>query len=100
MMLFSLSGIDPHADATLITMALVIAFGAAFALIGGYVCKLIAVTKALIANYVLALLMGGFAAFSFIKSPGSHYTQIAAILIFAPLSLVGGYIADQKIDRS
>lgn len=91
-LLFNLSGIDPHADAGLGTIAIVIVFGAVFAFIGGYLTKLIAATKTMVANYALAIIMASFAAFSFFKSPGTHYTQIAAIVLFAPLSLVGGLI--------
>ena len=89
-LLFNLSGIDPHAEASFGTVALVIIFGAIFAFMGGYVAKLIAATRSLNANYVLAILMASFAAFSFFKSGGSHYTQIAAIFLFAPASLAGG----------
>ena len=91
-LLFNLSGIDPHADTTVGTVALVIVFGAVFAFAGGYLTKLIVTTKTLIANYALAIIMASFAAFSFFKSPGNHYTQIAAIFLFAPLSLVGGFL--------
>ena len=91
-LLFNLSGIDPHADASIGTIALVIVFGAVFAFAGGYLTKLIAATKTMIANYVLVVIMASFAAFSFFKSPGNHYTQIAAIFLFAPISLVGGLL--------
>ena len=91
-LLFNLSGIDPHADASYGTIALVVSFGAVFAFLGGYIAKLIAATNTLTANYVLAILMAGFAAFSFFKSPGNHYTQIAAIFLFAPMSILGGFL--------
>ena len=91
-LLFNLSGIDPHADASIGTIALVIVFGAVFAFAGGYLTKLIAATKTMIANYVLVVIMASFAAFSFFTSPGNHYTQIAAIFLFAPISLVGGLL--------
>ena len=90
--LFNLSGIDPHADASIGTVALVIVYGGFFAAIGGYIAHLIAGSKTLTVNYVLGILMAGFAAFSFFKSSGSHYTQIAAIFGFAPLSLLGGFL--------
>ncbi|CAN5412085.1 hypothetical protein BH10ACI2_BH10ACI2_00550 [soil metagenome] len=90
-MLFNLSGIDPHADASGGTIALVIVFGAVFAFIGGYLAKMIASTKTMTVNYALAVLMVCFAAFSLLKSPGNHYTQIAAIFLFAPMSLFGGF---------
>ena len=91
-LLFALSGIDPHVDAGFGTMAIVVLFGAIFSFAGGFVAKLIADGGTMMVNYVLALLTAGFAAFSLIKSPGSHYTQISAIVIFAPLSFVGGLV--------
>ena len=91
-LLFKLGGIDPHAESGIGTKAGVIVFGAVFALIGGYAAKLIAATKALSVNIILSVLMASFAAFSFFKSEGEHYTQIAAILLFAPASLLGGFI--------
>ena len=89
-LLFNVSGIDPHAEAGLMTKFGVIVFGCVFSFIGGYVAKFIAATDSLTVNIVLAVLMAVFAAFSFFKSPGEHYTQIAAIFLFAPASLLGG----------
>lgn len=91
-LLFSLAGIDPHAAAGLGTQAGIIAFGAFFAFAGGYIGKLIAAARSIIPNLVLALIMAGFAGFSFFKSPGEHYTQLAAIFLFAPMSLLGGIL--------
>ncbi len=90
-MLFRLTGIDPHADVGLATKALVIGGGAVFGFASGYVAKLIASTRTLIVNIVLSLIMAGFAAVSLFMSAGEHYTQIAAIFLFAPLSLLGGF---------
>ena len=90
--MFRLSGIDPHADVGLTTKGLVIGGGAVFAFVGGFVGKMIAATRTLTANIVLSLIMAGFAAVSFFMSAGEHYTQIAAIFLFAPLSLLGGFL--------
>jgi hypothetical protein len=91
-MLFAFSGIDPHANAGLGTIAIVVLFGAVFSFAGGFVAKLTAADGTIKVNFVLALIMAGFAAFSLIKSPGNHYTQIAAIVVFAPLSIGGGLV--------
>jgi hypothetical protein len=92
LMLFNFSGIDPHTDPGIGTLAIVIAFGSIFAVIGGYAAKMIAATKTPWANYALAFIMAAFAAFSLMRSPGTHYTQIAAVFLFAPLSLAGGLV--------
>ena len=47
-------------------------------------------TKNLNLNYVLAFITAGFATFSIIKADGSHWTQLLAILVFAPVSVLGG----------
>jgi hypothetical protein len=92
-MLFRLTGIDPHASPGLGTAAAVIVAGAGFAFAGGYAAKRIASTGTLKANVVLACIMAGFAAFSLFMSAGDHYTQLAAIFLFAPASLLGGSLA-------
>jgi hypothetical protein len=96
--LFGFSGIDPHVETDVTTTASVIIFGCVFCFIGGYFCKMIADTKTLRSNSALALLLAGFAAFSFFKSDGSHYTQIAAIFLFSPMSLLGGFFR-QRLEK-
>ena len=90
--LFSLSGVDPHADASVAMVVFVVVYGAVFAVTGGYAAHLIASSRTLTVNYVLSFMIAGFAVFSLLASSGSHYTQVAAIFVFAPLSLVGGYL--------
>jgi hypothetical protein len=41
-------------------------------------------------NYMLAVIIAGFATFSLIKSEGNRWTQILAIFIFTPMSILGG----------
>lgn len=98
-MLFRLTGIDPHADVALSTKALVIGGGAVFAFAGGFVGKSIASTRTLIVNIVLSLIIAGFATVSLFMSAGEHYTQLAAIFLFAPLSLLGGFVRGRSEAR-
>ena len=81
--LFKLSGQNPHADPTVFFVIVTVIYGAIFSLIAGFVAQLIARTKNLNVNYILAFILAGFAAFSFFKSTGNHWTQLTAILIFA-----------------
>ena len=90
-LLFSLGAIDPHADASVGTIILVIVFGAVFSFIAGFTAKAVAGSQSLAVNIALAALVFAFAAFSFFASAGSHYTQIAAMFVFAPISILGGY---------
>ncbi len=91
-LLFNLAVIDPHAEATIGLIALVVIYGGVFAFVGGYLTRLIAASKTMAPNFALAILMAVFAAFSLFKSPGTHYTQVAAIFLFAPLSVAGGLL--------
>ena len=95
-LLFKLSGQDAHGETSVIFATFVILYGAFFATIGGFIAQTIAKSKTLIINYVLALLMASFAAFSLFASTGNHYTQLAAIFLFAPLSILGGYLFLKK----
>ena len=97
--LFKLSGQDPHADPTFSFVAITIIYGAVFSFIAGLVTQLIARTKNLQVNYVLAFIIAGFAAFSFFKSNGNHWTQIIAILIFAPVSILGGLFYNKRYNK-
>ena len=100
LLLFKLGGIDPHAEAGVGMMLLVVLFGAIFSFVGGFVAKGIAASRSLVPNVVLAALMFAFAAFSITRSAGGHYTQFAAMLIFAPVSLVGGFTGRKMLSRS
>jgi len=97
--LFKLSAQDPHADPTLVFEAITIIYGAVFSFIAGLVTQLIARAKNLKVNYVLALIIAGFAAFSFFKSTGNHWTQIIAIFIFTPVSILGGLFYNKRYNK-
>ena len=95
-LLFQISGQNPHGATFASFMIFVILYGAVFATVGGFVAKIIAGGKSLLTNYVLAAIMAGFAAFSMLATGGNHYTQIAAIFLFAPLSIWGGFLYLKK----
>jgi len=97
--LFKLSAQDPHADPTFVFVTITILYGAVFSFIAGLVTQLIARTKNLKINYVLASVIAGFAAFSFFKSTGNHWTQLIAILIFAPVSILGGLFYNKRYNK-
>ena len=88
--LFTFSGQKPHSEAATSFIILTAIYGASFSFISGLVTQLIAKTGTLLVNYVLAFIMAGFAIFSLIKSDGTHWTQLLAIIIFAPVSVLGG----------
>ena len=88
--LFKLSGHAPHADPGTNFFILTALYGVSCSFIAGLVVQLIARTKDLKLNYVLAFIIAGFAAFSLLKSDGNHWTQMLAIAVFAPVSILGG----------
>jgi uncharacterized membrane protein YeaQ/YmgE (transglycosylase-associated protein family) len=93
--LFKLSGHAPHADPGTGFFILTIIYGIACSFIAGLIVQLIARTKDLKLHYVLAFIIAGFAAFSLLKSDGNHWTQILAIVVFAPVSIVGGRFSNK-----
>ena len=96
--LFKLSGQDPHGQATTIFQILTAIYGVVFSFLSGLILQLIAKTNSLTLNYILAVIIAGFATFSIIKADGSNWTQLLAIFIFAPVSVLGGlfYIKRNK----
>ena len=93
LLLFKISGQKPHADAANFFIICSAIYGALFSIIAGYATNLISKSSTLNVNYILALLIAGFASFSLFKSEGNHWTQILAIVIFAPISILGGMLA-------
>lgn len=91
-LLFSLTDQEPHADATVSFKIITAAYGVFFSVLSGFVLQLIAQTKSLTLNFVLAFIMAAFATVSLLTSGGSHWTQVFAIIIFAPASILGGVI--------
>ena len=92
LLFFRLNGIDPHAKAEPGTMAAVVVFGMIASLVAGIVAKLIAPSARRWANLGLGALIAAFALVSLLMSPGEHYTQVAAIILFAPIAVVAGYL--------
>ena len=90
--LFKIAKKDPHSDPTTTFVILTTIYGAIFSFVAGLVTQLIARTADLKIHYILAFIIAGFATFSLFKSDGNHWTQLLAIFIFAPASILGGLI--------
>ena len=99
LLLFQFSGVDPHQDPSIGFIVLSIVYGVSFSFIGGLLTQLISRTGTLTINYVLAVIMAGFATFSLLKTSGNHYSQLAAIFLFAPASIIGGVGYLKKIKK-
>lgn len=96
LLLFNLSGQKPHAEAPMVFKLLTLIYGGAFSVLSGYVLRLIAKNRNLNLNYILAVIIAGFATFSLFSASGSHWTQLLAIFIFAPASILGGKLYRNK----
>jgi hypothetical protein len=91
-LLFKLSGVEPHQEPSIGFMIASVAFGMAFSFAGGFVTQLLSKSASLVVNYALAFIIAAFAAFSMFETSGNHYSQIAAIFVFAPASILGGLV--------
>jgi RsiW-degrading membrane proteinase PrsW (M82 family) len=89
-LLFKFSEVNPHEEASKLFMVWTFVYGTVFSFISGLLTQLISKTKNMKVNYVLFVIMVGFATFSLFKSSGSSWTQLLAIFIFAPVSVLGG----------
>ncbi|HEU5290206.1 MAG TPA: hypothetical protein VFU05_06140, partial [Cyclobacteriaceae bacterium] len=96
---FQLSGADPHADASTTYKIVTVVYGLIFSFLGGLLTQLISKSNKLTINYVLAAIIAGFATFSLIKTSGDHYSQFAAIILFAPASILGGLTYLKRIKK-
>jgi hypothetical protein len=98
-LLFRISGVKPHSEASVAFMLLTLVYGAVFSFLSGFVTQTIAKTKDLKVNYILFVIMAGFATFSLFKSSGSSWTQLLAIFLFAPVSILGGFFRIKKTEN-
>jgi len=78
--LFKLAGQDPHADPTTTFIMLTVIYGAAFSFLSGLITQLIST-------------------FSLLKTIGNHWTQLLAIFIFAPISILGGLFYNKRNNK-
>jgi O-antigen ligase len=97
--LFKFSGKDPHADPAISFVILTAIYGVLFSFVSGIVTSMIAKAADLKANYILAFILAGFAAFSFFKTGGNHWTQLLAVFIFAPASIFGGIFYNSRYKK-
>jgi len=94
-LLFQVSGVDPHGASSLRFRVLSILYGAGFALVSGVLARRMAQRDAKAPPMVVAGLIALAALVSTVASPGDHaiWTQVASIVLFAPLAAIGGRLA-------
>lgn len=89
---FNLTGHPPHEAAPLIFEVETLLYGLFFSLLAGLILQLIVTRHTLGMNYILAAVIFIGALTSLLFSGGSHWTQWMTLVIFAPASVLGGYL--------
>jgi peptidoglycan/LPS O-acetylase OafA/YrhL len=93
-LLFQLSGQEPHADAPLAFKIASIVWGAAFALVAGWLTARVAGRRPLAHAAVVAALIALGALIAVIARPAEAiWSQVAALVIMAPCAVLGGLVA-------
>ena len=75
-----------------------IAFGMAFALLGGYVASWLAGRKPLAHGYAVALVLALGAGISLLSTigKGAVWSQVAALILMAPCAVLGGWLRSRQ----
>ena len=92
--LFQLSGQDPHGDASVSFISGAILYGAAFALLSGYVSGWIASSRPFAQGLIVAGIIALGAGVSLTATVGKGYiwSQVAALTVMAPAAAFGGWL--------
>lgn len=94
LLLFQLSGRDPHQPAPLTFQVATIIWGCVFALVAGWLTARIAAKRPSTHAAIVAALIALGAGVSLITSPpGATWSQISALIVMAPCAWIGGRIA-------
>jgi hypothetical protein len=93
-LLFQMSGRQPHADAPLTFKIATVVWGAVFAMVGGWLAAHVSVRQPATHGAAVGALIAGLALASIVARPSDViWTQIAAIAVMAPCAWLGGVLA-------
>ena len=92
-LLFRLTGVEPHEPSAIGFRVVATLAGIVFALAGGVIACRMARTKPVGHAAAVGVLIALGAGVSLFTASGSHWTQIAALLLFAPATVGGGVLA-------
>jgi len=96
-LLFQLSGRDPHADVPATFKLATIVWGAVFALVGGWLAAHVAVRRPSTHAGIVAVVIAAGAVLSLLLDPsGARWSQIAAVVVMAPCAWLGGVLAARQ----
>jgi multisubunit Na+/H+ antiporter MnhE subunit len=94
LLLFQLSGQDPHASAPLTFKIATIIWGCVFALVAGWLTARIAPRRPATHAAIVAALIATGAVVSIVASPaGAIWSQVSALVLMAPCAWLGGLLA-------
>src|SRR3954469_25200987 len=96
-LLFQLSGHDPHADLPFTFKLASTIWGAVFALVGGWLAAHVSVRRRAPHAAVVAAVIAAGAILSLVFDPsGARWSQLAAIVVMAPCAWLGGVLAARQ----
>ncbi len=97
-LLFSITGRDPHDNAPAWFLITSIVYGGVFAAIGGYLSAVIAKRNQFLHAGLVTIVIGSGALISLLSKPGKGaiWSQLSALLIMAPSAMIGGYLWARK----
>lgn len=98
-LLFRLSGHDPHAPAEIGFVLITVIYGMLFATLAGFLAALLGRRFEMEHALAVASLIAALGAASLLASvkSGAIWTQLAAILIIAPCAMLGGYLRQRQL---
>jgi len=95
-LLFKISNVDPIGKASSSFITFSTLYGSVFALLAGFTAAAIAGKRELFHAAIVGSLLFVIATISLISAPGDHWSQWITIIIFVPLTIVGGYIQKRR----
>jgi len=96
-LIFQLTGRDPHADASVPFKIATIVWGAVFAMVAGFLAGHVSVRRpAAHAAGVAAVIAAGAILSMFADPSGARWSQIAAVVVMAPCAWAGGFLAKKE----
>lgn len=100
-LLFRVTGRDPHAPATVAFALLSIVFGTVVAFAGGYVAGVIGKKAPIWHSAAVGIVLALVAVVSMVlqRGQGALWTQVAAILVMAPSAALGGFLRAAQVCR-
>lgn len=96
-LVFQLSGQDPHVEAPLTFKVATVVWGAVFAMVGGWLAAHVAVRRPAAHGAIVAGVIAGGALLSVAFDPaGARWSQLAAVVVMAPCAWLGGALAARQ----